>query len=159
MMFIAEYGRAMLSVNNTIPWVDSDQELFGNFSFLLQMSFPQNSRTFPVKWEFKRLFLAVPAIMSFKQKKKPYFVPFFEIFVFTFVCTLLIKVRRQWYAICLLKAMSNSKQLSYFYFSKVYFSELFFLDWICQNCIFPNCVFQNCSFQSVPGFAASKLEW
>ena len=33
MMFIAEYGRAMLSVNNTIPWVDSDQELFENFSF------------------------------------------------------------------------------------------------------------------------------
>ena len=40
------------------------------------MAFDQNNGTFSVKWEFKRLFLAVPAIVPFKQKKETYFVKF-----------------------------------------------------------------------------------
>ena len=54
------------------------------------MAFDQNNGTFSVKWEFKRLFLAVPAIVPFKQRKETFFCNMFTIIVFTFVYTLLI---------------------------------------------------------------------
>ena len=39
------------------------------FYFFLQMSVRWNRSTFSVKWEFKRLFLAVPAILFSKMEK------------------------------------------------------------------------------------------